>query len=329
MNQSGDDAFLKDLQGQCLKDSAEHISEIRSALLDLGTNVKTALNRMMKSAHCLKGNFQAVGFLSLSHYIHEFESAIHGVDERCDKCPLSSEDAPVLEFFISDAITAIENYVAEIVSGATDTNELAEKRKVPLKVLSEWVPSSLVVSAPPVQPTPGVIDEKKTVVPPESSAGNKIENAHEEVVVAIKEHSLAKDNRYLICKRSSSTYAVPVNSVVEVVQNYRWNKLPKLHKHVLGLMNLRGEIIPIVDLFSSNTQKSNDVDRKFIVICRQETMQFGFAVDFAEQVSEFSPEHFEPVGAVNVGKFANFITHFILQESETIFVVDVAAPLSA
>ncbi len=72
-------------------------------------------------------------------------------------------------------------------------------------------------------------------------------------------------NTYLIFMLRKELFAVSVSNVLEVLQKQHITKVPKTSKHVLGIINFRGDILPVI-----NTQKKLNMDedniKKQIVI---------------------------------------------------------------
>ena len=52
---------------------------------------------------------------------------------------------------------------------------------------------------------------------------------------------------YLKFRIAGNLFAVPVNNISESIRYSAITKVPKLDKHILGVMNLRGKIVPVID----------------------------------------------------------------------------------
>ncbi|SMO75246.1 chemotaxis protein CheW [Gracilimonas mengyeensis] len=62
---------------------------------------------------------------------------------------------------------------------------------------------------------------------------------------------------YLSFTISGSKYAVPVSFIEETIQSTAITRIPKMPNHVLGVMNLRGKIVPVYDTRLRMGVKSN------------------------------------------------------------------------
>ncbi len=75
-------------------------------------------------------------------------------------------------------------------------------------------------------------------------------------------------------------YAVPILSIQEIIKPIEWTRVPQTPAYVLGVFNLRGSVIPLIDLrvkFGLNAQKHNDETRVFVL--KQDDEVAGFVID--------------------------------------------------
>ncbi|MEA3372421.1 MAG: chemotaxis protein CheW [Campylobacterota bacterium] len=75
-------------------------------------------------------------------------------------------------------------------------------------------------------------------------------------------------------------YSVPILSIQEIIKPIEWTRVPQTPTYVLGVFNLRGSVIPLVDLrqkFGLSVQKHTD-DTRFIVM-KHEDETAGFVID--------------------------------------------------
>ncbi len=75
-------------------------------------------------------------------------------------------------------------------------------------------------------------------------------------------------------------YSVPILTIQEIIKPIEWTRVPQTPAYVLGVFNLRGSVIPLIDLrqkFGLNSINHTD-DTRFIVI-RHEDEVAGFVID--------------------------------------------------
>ncbi len=73
-------------------------------------------------------------------------------------------------------------------------------------------------------------------------------------------------NTYLKFKLDKESFAVSVANVLEVLQKQNITKIPKTPPHILGILNFRGDIVPVVDSRTKFAFGKLTESEKFIVI---------------------------------------------------------------
>ena len=75
-------------------------------------------------------------------------------------------------------------------------------------------------------------------------------------------------------------YAVPILAIQEIIKPFSWTRVPQVPKYVLGVFNLRGAVIPLIDLrskFGLQSKKQSE-DTRFIVMRHGDDVA-GFVID--------------------------------------------------
>jgi purine-binding chemotaxis protein CheW len=109
--------------------------------------------------------------------------------------------------------------------------------------------------------------------------------------------STAADNHtYVVFRIDAQTYALPVDVVTSVVRFTAPTPVPRAPRSVMGVINLRGRVLPIIDLkarFRSGAFAPGVNAR--IVVAEGPAGAVGVAVDAATDVARFSAEEMRPV----------------------------------
>ena len=75
-------------------------------------------------------------------------------------------------------------------------------------------------------------------------------------------------------------YSVPILDIQEIIKPISWTRVPQTPAYVLGVFNLRGSVIPLIDLrikFGLEPKKHDD-DTRFIVM-KDGADVAGFVID--------------------------------------------------
>ncbi len=96
--------------------------------------------------------------------------------------------------------------------------------------------------------------------------------------------SFGDNSRYLQVEVGGQRYALPLILVKEVIAPPAITPLPQSKPHLLGLINLRKEIIPVIDFRKLLGAKPSTSAESAIVICDLDAMSCGLMVDSVVEV---------------------------------------------
>ncbi len=106
-------------------------------------------------------------------------------------------------------------------------------------------------------------------------------------------------HQYLTFQLDGEWYAIEVSRIEEVLEYQSITRVPKMPESMCGVINVRGNIVPVIDLrqkFSLTTSDAT-VDTCIIVlevVVEGETIRIGTIADAVEEVVEIAPEQIEP-----------------------------------
>ncbi len=125
--------------------------------------------------------------------------------------------------------------------------------------------------------------------------------------------NLARTEKYLTFNLASEQYGVEILKVREIIGLMDITKIPRTPDFVRGVINLRGKVIPVIDLrLKFNMDSIEDTQQTCIIvvdIVQQETqMQMGIVVDSVSEVLDIETQSIE-----EAPQFGSSIvdTHFI------------------
>ena len=90
-------------------------------------------------------------------------------------------------------------------------------------------------------------------------------------------------------------YAVPILSIQEIIKPIAHTRVPKTPEYVLGVFNLRGNVIPLIDLRKKFRVKASneDEDTRYIVIKDEENVA-GFVIDKITEAIRLKKKDIDP-----------------------------------
>lgn len=94
---------------------------------------------------------------------------------------------------------------------------------------------------------------------------------------------------------AGETYAVPISRVHEIIRVCAITPVPRAPRHVCGVVNLRGKIVPVVDLRSRmGIASAQATDQSRIIVVESGSGSVGMVVDAVSEVVRLSAEQVQP-----------------------------------
>ncbi len=95
------------------------------------------------------------------------------------------------------------------------------------------------------------------------------------------------ENQYVIFKLGSEFYGIKIDNVETIERIMPITRVPKAHCYINGVINLRGEIVPIIDLRLRLGLEKKEYDSETrIIVNKMQDMMIGYIVDSASEVKE-------------------------------------------
>lgn len=118
-------------------------------------------------------------------------------------------------------------------------------------------------------------------------------------------------NQYLTFSLDRETYGIEILRVQEIRGYSAATPIPNAPPWVRGIMNLRGTIVPVIDLRAKLGLPSSAYNRfTVIIVVNVGTRVIGLIVDAVSDVLTFSPQEVQPapdLGGGSDGRFARGI----------------------
>src|SRR3989344_1469038 len=100
-------------------------------------------------------------------------------------------------------------------------------------------------------------------------------------------------------------YAASVDNIIEIVENLPITPVPESLDYVLGIINLRGKIIPIIDLEKKfGLVHESEVNFKHILIAEVNKTLFAVRVEEVKEVVKLREEDIKPVPSTVASKIS-------------------------
>jgi purine-binding chemotaxis protein CheW len=136
---------------------------------------------------------------------------------------------------------------------------------------------------------------------------------------------MEKDLQVVGFRIGNETFGVRIGSVREIVRVPEITSVPSAPETVEGVINLRGKIIPVMDLRKRFGQTEIRPDKKNrILVVELENKLVGLIVNAASEVLKIAPSEIEPPGAVFAEGESGYVTGVGKLKGRLIILLDIA-----
>ncbi len=139
----------------------------------------------------------------------------------------------------------------------------------------------------------------------------------------------AKSGQYLTFQLKNQTYGFSIAKVQEINRMMDITPVPKTARSLVGVINLRGKVIPVVDLSLQLNMGSAEISKNTcIIVTETENGPIGVVVDFVNSVMEISEKQIEVLPVVNQSEKTNFIIGLAKIDEQVVVLMDILAVLA-
>ena len=131
------------------------------------------------------------------------------------------------------------------------------------------------------------------------------------------------DHQYLSFFAAGEEYALPILEVTEIVECTAITRMPSMPTSIRGVTNLRGRVVPVVDLSVRLGLPESKLTRRTCIVMVEATLDreksvVGLMVDSVSQVMDLPPSQIEPPPTFGTRIRVDFVrgmgrvgTHFV------------------
>ncbi|MCL6612346.1 MAG: chemotaxis protein CheW [Peptococcaceae bacterium] len=103
------------------------------------------------------------------------------------------------------------------------------------------------------------------------------------------------EDQLVIFQLNDQQYALPIQETQEIIRMTNITKVPNTRHYVEGIINLRGSIVPVINLNKRlNLPVSEYGEDTRIIVVEHEGQKVGMIVDIVLEVGRFSENEIEP-----------------------------------
>lgn len=124
----------------------------------------------------------------------------------------------------------------------------------------------------------------------------------------------AEDSQYLTFKLAQEMFAINILSIREIMEYGEITTVPMMPSFVRGVINLRGSVVPVIDLVSRFGRGQGSIGRRTCIVILEldgedhAAREVGVIVDEVSEVREIPDSEIEPPPTFGTHIHADFIS---------------------
>lgn len=146
---------------------------------------------------------------------------------------------------------------------------------------------------------------------------------------ATAEHAQAKAGKYLTFVLAEETYGLEILRVREIIGMMPITAVPRAPHFVKGVINLRGKVIPVIDLrLKFGMEEAKHTDETCIIVVYVGQIETGIIVDKVSEVLDIAAGNIEDPPSFGEGLDTNFIMGMGKTAERVTILLDIGKVLS-
>lgn len=140
--------------------------------------------------------------------------------------------------------------------------------------------------------------------------------------------NVTETTQYLTFKLEDEVFALDISQVREVLDFTAITKVPRTPEFMRGVINLRGSVVPVVDmrLKFAMTKTEQTVNTCIIIVeinVENERLILGALADSVQEVIELGPGQIEPAPRIGTRLHTEFIKGMGKRDEQFIIILDI------
>lgn len=150
----------------------------------------------------------------------------------------------------------------------------------------------------------------------------------------MKKEELENINSYLTFKLGEEEFAAHVSKVLSIMEMVKITKVPKSPEYMQGVINLRGQVLPVVDTRIKFGMTPTEFTANTCIVVMEvevngESVQVGTLVDSVQEVLEISDDQIQPPPSIGSKYKSEFISGMAKLDEHFIMMLDMDHVFSA
>ena len=127
----------------------------------------------------------------------------------------------------------------------------------------------------------------------------------------------------VVFRLNGQLFGAETSQVFQIIKYQQANKIPRMPRFIEGIINYRGEVLPVIDLNRRFELGDSEINKKTkIIVSNIEEKLTGFIVNDVVEITKFSEEDIEPAPAAIGSEVAAFLKKVGKKGDQLISIID-------
>lgn len=140
--------------------------------------------------------------------------------------------------------------------------------------------------------------------------------------------NINETRQYLTFELDKEIFAIDVSQVKEVLDYTKITKIPRTPDFMLGVINLRGSVVPVIDIRIKFGMNVSDITINTCIIVLEiefenEILTIGALADSVKEVFELEPKDIEPAPKIGTKMNIEFIKGMGKRGDDFVIILDI------
>lgn len=138
------------------------------------------------------------------------------------------------------------------------------------------------------------------------------------------EHDVAETIQYIVIRLGEEQYGIDIRYIDNIVRMQHITRVPKMPAYLKGVINLRGEVIPVISIRLKMGFDADEITKttRIIVVKLEQEGNVGFIVDEVVEVVQLAADEIEKITYNAKDEKANLINAVGKHNGELISLFD-------
>jgi len=135
--------------------------------------------------------------------------------------------------------------------------------------------------------------------------------------------------KYVVFQIGEGHYAIPLTEVSQIIRHENVTDVPTAPPFVEGVINIGGEVIPVINLRSRFSLSAAEITRKNrVIIVQRQDSRYGVLVDSVREILDLDENSIAPEAASVFGMKAEFVRGIAKIRDNVLVLLDIFKVLS-